>query len=496
MNLSDPILRHGRMRPNAPALIDGERVIGYGALEDLVLRTAGHLAALGVEPGDQVGLCLKDDWQQVVGLLAVLRLGATAVQMDWRSRPAEKARIATAFALKLTLTLPESDIAAPSRCVALDAAWQNAVATADAFTGAAQHRDAPAAVLASSGTTGLPKFTLATHMQLYLHAIAYLEIVPATRQRFLLTLPHYFSAGRLVCLAHLMRGDTLILHPSLFTAAEYVRAVNRHKATAGFIVPSVVRQLFAIAEPDKPLFPDLEVLICGGAPLFPDEKREALRKLTPRFHEMYGAAAIGPMSALRPQDLIERPTSVGQPFLLVEVEAVDDDERPLGPDIPGRLRCRGLGLTTPIAGIGEAPSAGDFRDGWHYPGEIAAIDEHGYVHLHGRSSEVIFRGGAKIFPAEVEAALQAHEAVAEAAVVGREESDKQQTLIAYVVTRRAVAAGELIAHCRTRLTAFKVPQQIRIVSELPRNSSGKLDKRALLAEPGPTAHVARTARDR
>ena len=483
MNLTDPILRHGRMQPNAPALIEGERTISYGALAGLVLRTAGHLAALGVKRGDEVGLCLKDDWQHVVALLAVLRLGATAIQMDWRSRPAEKARIAGAFALKLILVLPESDISGACPCVALDGAWHDAVTAAHPLREAPQDWNAPAAVLASSGTTGLPKFTLATHLQLYLHAVAYLEIVPPTRRhRFLLTLPHYFSAGRLVCLAYLLRGDSLILHPSLFTAAEYVRAVNRYKVTAGFIVPSVVRQLFSIAEPDQPLFPEFDVLICGGAPLFPDEKREALRKLTPNFHEMYGAAAIGPMSALRPQDLIERPTSVGRPFLLVEVEAVDDDERPLGPDLPGRLRCRGLGLTTPIAGSGEGASAKDFRDGWHYPGEVAAIDEFGYIHLQGRSSEVIFRGGAKIFPAEIEAVLQGHEAVAEAAVVGREGADKQQELIAYVVARRPLPPGELLAHCRTRLTAFKVPREIRIVAELPRNSSGKLDKRALLTQ--------------
>src|SRR5712691_7485900 len=211
MNLTDAILRHGRMQPSAAALVNGERTISYGALADLVLRTAGQLAVLGIRPGDQVGLCLKDDWQHVVALLAVLQLGATAVQMDWRARPAEKARIAGAFALELILVLPESDIAAPCPCIALDEAWHGAVVAADAFTGAPQDGNAPAAVLASSGTTGLPKFTLATHVQLYLHAVAYLEIVPPThRHRFLLTLPHYFSAGRLVCLAHLMRGDSLI----------------------------------------------------------------------------------------------------------------------------------------------------------------------------------------------------------------------------------------------------------------------------------------------
>ena len=130
MNLSDPILRHGRMQSNAAALIDGERTVTYGALADLVLRTAGYLAALGIKPGDHVGLCLKDDWQHVVALVAVLRAGATAVQMDWRSRPPEKARIAGAFALKLVLALPQSDIEAPCPCVALDRAWENAVSRA------------------------------------------------------------------------------------------------------------------------------------------------------------------------------------------------------------------------------------------------------------------------------------------------------------------------------------------------------------------------------
>ena len=93
---------------------------------------------------------------------------------------------------------------------------------------------------------------------------------------------------------------------------------------------------------------------------------------------------------------------------------------------------------------------------------------------------MIFRGGAKIFPTEVEAVLQGHEAVAEAAVIVSASSDRQQELIAYVVARRELAPGELLAYCRTQLTAYKVPRDIHIVPELPRNSTGKLDRRAVL----------------
>jgi len=123
--------------------------------------------------------------------------------------------------------------------------------------------------------------------------------------------------------------------------------------------------------------------------------------------------------------------------------------------------------------------AEDFRDGWCYPGELAAVDERGYIFLRGRASEVIFRGGAKIFPSEVEAVLQEHASVAEAAVVGRSLSNNEQEPVAYVVARDAVTPGELLAHCRTKLTAFKVPREIRVVADLPRNSSGKIDKLAL-----------------
>ena len=128
-------------------------------------------------------------------------------------------------------------------------------------------------------------------------------------------------------------------------------------------------------------------------------------------------------------------------------------------------------------------AAGDFRDGWHYPGELAALDPSGYLHLHGRTSEVIFRGGAKIFPTEVEAVLQAHESVAEAAVVARASSGNEQELVAYVIAAAPVASGQLLAHCRRRLTPYKVPREIHIVSELPRNAAGKLDKRALTGQP-------------
>jgi long-chain acyl-CoA synthetase len=461
------------MQPHEAAFIEQEKTMTYGELADRVLRTASHLAKLGVARGGQVGLCLKDDSQQVVALLAIAHMGATAVQIDTRSRATERARIVDAFPLRLALVTPEGAKGIDCPKVVVDTAWHAAVSAADRNVAAAQDWHAPIGTQASSGTTGLPKFTLVTHLQYHFHMACYLEVIPPGRHRYLSTLPLYFTAGRLACLSHLLRGDTVVLYPALFSPEELIEVISRHKITVAFIVPSALRQILTIAEDRSPHLPSIDLLITGGSPLFAEERLQVIRKVTPRFCEMYGTAATGPIAALQPEDIRERPTSVGRPFSYVNVEIVDDDGTPLDHGATGQLRYRGPGLTLPMT------DAEDFRDGWYYPGELAAIDERGYIFLRGRASEVIFRGGAKIFPSEVEAVLQEHKSVAEAAVVGRSLSNNEQEPVAYVVARDAVTPGELLAHCRTKLTAFKVPRQIHVVVDFPRNSSGKIDKLAL-----------------
>jgi acyl-CoA synthetase (AMP-forming)/AMP-acid ligase II len=478
MNLTELILSHARLQPRVPAIIDGQETITYGELADLVLRTARHLATLGVAHGDHVALCLNDDSQHVVALLAISHLGATAVQIDLRMRPTERARIVDEFSMRLALVTPGNGKGLNCPNAILDADWTLAVAATDQTIGSVGDWHSPLAALASSGTTGLPKFTLATHLQYYFHMVSYMEVIPPRRHRYLSSMPLFFSAGRVACLSHLLRGDTLILHPILFSPEEFIENILRHKITVAFVVPSTVRQLLAIANSHTPLLHEIELLLSAGAPLFAEEKLATVHKVTPQFCEMYGAAAIGPMTALRSEELLDRPASVGRPFAFIDIEIVDENDQQVDPGAGGRLRCRGPGLSFPRTNS-STETAADFRDGWYYPGELATLDHFGFIFLQGRTSDVIFRGGAKIFPNEVEAVLQAHESVAEAAVVGRALSNNEQELVAYVVARKPLTSGDLLAHCRTRLSAFKVPREIYIVAELPRNLSGKIDKRAL-----------------
>jgi acyl-coenzyme A synthetase/AMP-(fatty) acid ligase len=478
MNAIAPIFHFARTRYAAPALVKGDRTVTYGEFGELVRRTSCHLASTGLRPGDRIGLCLKDSIDHLVAFFAVAHMGAVAVPLDWRAPPAENAPFIEKLGLVCVLAEPDARPMADCSIIALDAAWRIAVERAGETDCPSTDWGSPLVISASSGTTGAPKFTQMTHLQFHFAIVGMLELMGLSGQhRFLCAMPLYYSGGRNSCLAHLLRGDCVVLYPSLFTSGEFRDEIEKQRITVAGVVPSVVRQLLA-SSGDGPHLPGLTALFSTGATLHAEEKRQATRKLTPNFYERYGTAETMAISVLRPQDMDRRPNSVGQPHSFAEVEIVDDSDRTLLVNAVGRLRFRGPGLGSPLPGDAMA----NFRDGWYYPGEIARIDGDGYIFLQGRTSDVIIRSGAKVYPAEVERALLTHPEVAEAAVVGHRDDNNaslEEYVVAFVVPRGALAPGELLAHCRTRLTPHKVPREIRITKNLPRNIAGKIDKLAL-----------------
>jgi long-chain acyl-CoA synthetase len=476
MNVISPLFHHARTRPDAAALVEGERTIAYRELALLVARTAAHLGTLGVMPGDRIGLCLGDSADHIIALLAVARIGAIAVPLDWRASVSENARFVDGLALERVLAEPDARLTTDTPVVMLNSTWHRAVAAAEPSSAPPVDWNDPFVISASSGSTGAPKFTQMTHLKYFFAAAGMFEVMNlAGRHRYLCTLPLYYSGGRNSCLAHLLRGDCVILYPSLFTAAEYISVAERHRATVGVAVPSVVRQLLN-AGGGEPMLPGMSAFFSTGAPLRAEEKRRAARQLTPNFHERYGTAEMLVIAVLRPANFADKADSVGQPHSLAETEIVDDEDRVLPIGALGRLRFRGPGLGSPV--FGDAATTG-FRNGWCYPGEIARLDERGYIFLQGRTSDVIMRSGTKIFPAEIEAALCEHPAIADAAVIGRTTTGSEEEVVAFVETRSALSLGEVIAYCRSRLTPHKVPRRFHLLARLPRLTSGKVDKLAL-----------------
>jgi acyl-CoA synthetase (AMP-forming)/AMP-acid ligase II len=479
MNLAEAIALHARARPADAALVDGQRTLRYGELDRLARQGAAQLRSLGVGAGDAVAICLGDNADHVIAFLAAARLGAVSVPIDWRAPPAERARIATALGTKLALVEPGSPDVGGVPSVAVDARWYAEAERRDAAQAFPADADAPLMIGLTSGTTGAVKGMLVTHRQMHARTIPFDAILPPGPHRYLSASPLAFSAGRGYCLTHLIRGHTVVLHPPLFTADEYVEVAARVRATVGFVVPTILRALMALPPPASgPLLPGLQALLCAGAPTHPEEKRAALRQLTGHFHEVYGTVGTGPITVLAPSDIADRAESAGRPHPIWQLEIVDEDDRLQARGTPGRLRVRGPGAAARLE-AGSAAAGEAVRDGWYYTGDIAALDEAGYLHLKGRASDLILRGGSNIYPDEVEAVLVEHAAVADAAVLGRPSPQLGEEVVAVVVTRSPVTADELIAHCRRRLTAYKVPAEIVFAAALPRTSFGKPDRKRL-----------------
>ena len=237
-----------------------------------------------------------------------------------------------------------------------------------------------------------------------------------------------------------------------------------------------------LAGSSTPLFPSMEYLNCCGAPMSAGEKVAARQTLSPGFLENYGSTMAGMLALLESKDIQAHGNSVGRPLPHVRVQIVDGQDRPLPPGEVGAIRARTPGVAEPMSlGSGEDERTSDLLiDGWIYPGDLGTLGEDGFLKIVGRSSDMIVRGGAKVYPSEVEGVLAEHEAIAEAAVVGWPDRKLGEEVAAFVVLRASAQPQEILAYCRSKLHPDKQPRQVFIIEAMPRNANGKLVKRDLI----------------
>lgn len=491
MNLSDAIDTNARRRPDYPAIVrrDGG-VITYRDYGLWVRRWATVLVADGIGPGDIVGVNLKDTADHLVALYAVARAGAAILPMDWRWTIDEKSRIAQFFGACLVLSEPDDPFLETTgnwTGMAVDADWHRRVNTIVPQAEFADTDD-PALVLAlSSGTTGTPKGPMITHRQFQARFMIYLITIGfSERDRYLCATPLYFGGCRGYAMCTLYAGGTVLLHPPPYEATDLLAFANTHGATRLFLVPTLLRRLMAVSggAPAAPLFQSLELLFSTGAMLHAEERTELMRRFCPRYLNFYGSTDGGGCSALLWDDPATVSDSVGRPVFGAVSEIVDKNDRTLPAREVGRIRYRHPGTADGYFNDPEASRAA-FREGWYYPGDLGWIDDDGYLFLAGRETDMIIRGGANIYPAEIEHILMLHPDVHEAAVVGWPSREFSEEIAAFVVLRPDVAlvsSAALLDHCRASLARYKLPREIFIVDALPRSGVGKVLKTELVAQ--------------
>lgn len=483
MNLAALIARQAEAEPGRPAIAGGGESLTRAALDAAVRRLAGRLRSAGAGPGDLVGLRLRDTPTHLVALLAIARVGAVALPLDWRSVPAEAARIIDRFAPKLVLV--EDRKAAPAGPPLLGV--EDLGASEPDGAPPASLLDSPLVYGLTSGTTGLPKGIVTTHEEMFGRFTAFtVGRIIDRDDRFLLPLPLVFDAGRAISLSLLLLGAEILLFPTLFDAKELVEGVRARGATALVVTPKTSRALLGLAAAGR-LMPGLRAYISTAGKLQPEERAALRARVAPHVIDYYGTTGGGPVAMIATEADGSAPTAVGRLAAGIEVEVVDEAESVVASGTVGRIRMRGPGVTRTLAGV-TAP-AGDetVRGGWYYPGDLGSLGEDGILHLTGRAAEMIKRGGLMVHAQEVEYVLSLYPPVVEAAVVGVPAGDHDEEVAAFVVAREPVDPSDILRHCRQNLAGYKVPRHVVMVPSLPRNTTGKVVKgelRGLLAGEG------------
>jgi len=494
MNIAEFQRANALYRGCEPATVEERGVVTHRQLDERSRRIAAHLADRGVAPGDLVGTCIKDSAETIAIWLAVARLGAIVIPMDWRWTPEEQRQITTILRPRLVLGEITRRSDAVDSHVALDEAWRAAVAATRADDRMAPGGDRPFLMNMSSGTTGLPKGNVHTH-ETYgaILRAHWIDMGQGSSDRTLAVLPMASAAGRSVAMASILAGGTLVIAPPLIEPSELVELCRRERINTLCLVPSILRGLLQIAPGEGLLLPGLLRLGSVGAMLFPEESRAVRAKLSPHLINYYGSTGGGINTVLFPDELERKPGSVGRPTLGTELQVVDEAGRRLRTGETGRLRARGpntcRGLYPP------EPADTSYFEGWHYPGDYALIDTDGYLFLQGRYSDIIIRGGSNVYAPEVERALLALSDIREVAVFGMPHATLGEEVVACIVADDSVTDPVLIRHCRGHLAAYKVPTRFRRLSELPRNSAGKILKRKLSGLFDPTGSRGPTGPD-
>lgn len=461
MNLANVIRAHAEQQGNKTAIRFRDETISYAELWGEIEHIASWLLQRGVGVGDRVGLSMAEHPRHLIAHFAVARIGAVIVPMDHRWTGKEKTAAATAFDTRVVMT-DEEDLTETTTTLLPDM----------------DEADSDLLISLSSGTTGRPTGALVTHRNLYerfvsqWHAIGY-----GKDDCFAVLTPFYFGAGRSFGMSLLAAGGTVLIAPPPMKPPEIIKTLQQEFVTATFLPPTLMRRLFEFhSAGSPPLFPNINYMISSGEPLFADEAHEVIEKLCPNLCSYYASSEGGGISVLRAEDFAEHAATVGKPTYKTDVEIVDSDDNDVGTGVVGRLRYRGPGVATrhlDADGIESDAGVG----GWFYPGDLAERLDSGHIALRGRDKDVIIRGGVNIYPAEIEAALLAHPHISEAAVIGIEDSARGQVVTAFVAT--SLGADALGHFCRESLAPYKVPQDFRILDELPKRSSGKIDKQAL-----------------
>jgi len=482
-----------------------DRSITFAGWERRSNRLARGLSGRGVARGDRVALLMRaeDILEWIVAYSAVHKLGAVAVPLNNRLSPpevrgilehAEPTAIVASGAYGASVgpligSLPTLSVVATVGPPGIDGATDigDLLADDDSAIQAPLAGEDLADIMYTSGTTGRPKGVAVRHDQV----ARVPNGLPEWQGTAWLTASPVFTFAGLGFIHNPMKAGMTVLYLPAFDAGAWLEVVERERPVSAFVVPAMAQLLIHHPSFGEADLASLRLLVLGSAPLAPDTLRR-LQEALPRAAVLnsYGMTEGGHATfTMDPVAARTRPGAVGRATPPVEVRIVDDDGRPCPTGEVGEVLTRNPAGHREYYKDAEA-TARQWEGGWLHTGDLGSLDADGYLYIVGRKKEMIVRGGMNVYADDVEAALQAHPDVIEAAVVGIPHEVLGEDVAAFVVLEpgSGTTVDDLVAFCGDRLADYKVPRQVRQVAQLPRNAGGKVVKAELASTPTVGGH--------
>ena len=530
MTMAEAFRQVATGHPRREALVCGEVLATYGQVLDRITALACGLDRLGIGKGDKVAAALSPGPEFVYLFFALAELGAVMLpinpqlhprQINYLLRDSEPVAVVTSGWLgtaegRRMIEDVQSEVPGLRHVISAEGGTGAHLGLADLLSTELDSSFRPPevapddllALLYTSGTTGVPKGTMHSHRSLMTPVIASLKIRElwrirpslATMERFAKALARYGErlvrdAGRPqtllstagfhtptgleVMLQALLMGDKLVIMPR-FHPQEALKLIERERVTILVAVPMALSIMVGMKDLDRYDLSSLIICGTGSAPCPADLARQIQKRFGCAMHIGFGTTELAggiAATSLEDSDDLQAET-VGQAMPGMEVKIVDDERRELPPGQVGELACRGDSV---MMGYWRAPDRTAEvvdEEGWYYTGDLATIDEQGYLRIVGRKKDMIIRGGQNIYPAEIETYLTGHDKVKEVAVVGVPAPIAGERVWAFVILEEGaeMTARQVLDYCRGGLEVYKIPDRVRFVKDFPRSASGKPQK--------------------
>ena len=498
------VMWHAQMNPDKDCIIDGERRYSWRDFDREVNRLGHALAARG-GAGGRVACMLGNGAEYLITQQALARIGGTAVQIGYRSKPAEIAFIlanaepraavvdaaylpAFTEAMAHASQHPRVIVVGATESPAQGDRWEDATAAHDG-DGPVRGGDGGGVIVYTSGTTGKPKGAARNFKQTGLDSVADMMVSVGMHHddRHLVACPLYHSAAPAFVALMMSLGATCVLL-NHFEPEAALALIARERITSTLMVPTMLHRMAALPDEVRRRHDTstLRWVMSGAAPLPTETARQFQDKFGPVLWNFYGATETGTVTLAGPRDHLTRPGSVGRALRGNHIRLLDDAGQEVGLGQIGELYVKNSMI---IAGYhkNQDATSRSIKDGYFSVGDLARVDADGFYYMESRKHDMVISGGVNIYPREIEDHLHTHPAIADVAVVGVPDPEWGETLRAFVVLRagHALTGAEVADYCRSHLADYKRPRQVVFLAELPRNPTGKILKRELRDLPAP-----------